>query len=586
MVRWVFSLRAARGAFPKRCAARGAALSMACSRLALLVLLMISAAPAVAPNSLPTLFAAQRRLGAEGGEQSSTPQQSPSLAAVAMATAAAAAAGSVMRRVGTPDRCWSASGGAAAAKAGPSAASPIRFSTLDSNDEDSGSDEDFEADCSGSDGCDFGSDEEDLPPDSPQKARAASRKLWSKQQFPEGTAGVSNYEMANLTAAQEWVCPCPDRSNCISAERVPLLKLYDHRKDFRTKAAGRGGLRDANRKEMQQHYDEETRNFTRSFVVGAVGDCCAASAGLANGLSYCTWADSRADVRKARVWHAGRAAASSQQQSMERAHLEAYIREVRAGIEGPKGGSTSTDHWHISKATAGQRWTDYVKKRSQAKLPVIGSKSLFEKIWRAHKEIIEDRPTGHSKCDRCGELDAREAPYVGRSDAAAVAIKKEVLEERVKHAAEHRGERDYAEDFWMKGEHQPQSVTALSMDAPTETQFDVPVQQRTASDPVKALDNAKKWSSKITGLMIAGCNMLAFVTRDGLGSGPNLSLTVLYLGLLHVVASMGSVAPVLNILLDNTTGCGPCALTQHALCLTSTLTALGLPRQVITSTMK
>uniref|UniRef100_A0A7S2IVP4 DUF7869 domain-containing protein n=1 Tax=Haptolina brevifila TaxID=156173 RepID=A0A7S2IVP4_9EUKA len=90
------------------------------------------------------------------------------------------------------------------------------------------------------------------------------------------------------------------------------------------------------------------------------------------------------------------------------------------------------------------------------------------------------------------------------------------------------------------------------MDAPTETQFDVPVQQRLAHDPIKSLEDAKKWSSKITGLMIAGLGMLAFVSRDGLGSGGNLSCTVLYLALLRVVAARGGLGQTVNVLLDNT----------------------------------
>ena len=142
--------------------------------------------------------------------------------------------------------------------------------------------------------------------------------------------------------------------------------------------------------------------------------------------------------------------------------------------------------------------------------------------------------------------------YVDRTDEAARTKLKQIDERQAQHDAEHRGERDYAEDWWLKGEHHPTRVTALSMDAPTETQFDVPVQQRNAYDPVKSLDTAKKWSSKITGLMIAGVGMLAFVTRDGLGSGPNLSCTVLYLGLLHVVSKVGALGCKLNVLLDNT----------------------------------
>ena len=87
----------------------------------------------------------------------------------------------------------------------------------------------------------------------------------------------------------------------------------------------------------------------------------------------------------------------------------------------------------------------------------------------------------------------------------------------------------------MKSEDHPELVTAFSMDAPTEKQFDVPVQQRKARDVVKALDTAKRWSSKITGLLIAGVGMLAFVTRGGLGAGGDLSCTVLYLALMQMV---------------------------------------------------
>ena len=125
-------------------------------------------------------------------------------------------------------------------------------------------------------------------------------------------------------------------------------------------------------------------------------------------------------------------------------------------------------------------------------------------------------------------------------------------ESQAVHKAEHRGERAYAESWWLNAEQKPGSVTAMSMDAPTETQFDVPVQGRKARDAVKAVDGAKKWSSKITGLMVAGVGMLTFVSRDGLGSGPNLSCTVLYLGLLYLIGQGRQPGRSLNILLDNT----------------------------------
>jgi hypothetical protein len=214
--------------------------------------------------------------------------------------------------------------------------------------------------------------------------------------------GASNYDMENLTAAQEWSCPCTDRTNCIGADRLNLIKLYEHRKRFQTTAAGKGGLRDANRAEMQGHYDRSASRFTRSFAVGPLGDCCAASAGLANGLSFSTWADSRADVTLERAWHAGRSQAKAKQQSEQRAHLEAYVRELRSQQEGPKGGSDPTDKWHVAKMSKPKRWEEYKKKRTAKGLPVIGSYSLFEKIWDSHTEIREFGAKGHAKCDDCG----------------------------------------------------------------------------------------------------------------------------------------------------------------------------------------
>ena len=104
----------------------------------------------------------------------------------------------------------------------------------------------------------------------------------------------------------------------------------------------------------------------------------------------------------------------------------------------------------------------------------------------------------------------------------------------------------------------PRNVTAFSCDAPTEDQFSVPVQARAARDPVKALDTARKWASKITGLMIAGLGIIAVVTRDGLGSGPNLTCTVIYTGLIHMVQHGGVFGERFHLLLDNTVADNKC----------------------------
>ena len=98
----------------------------------------------------------------------------------------------------------------------------------------------------------------------------------------------------------------------------------------------------------------------------------------------------------------------------------------------------------------------------------------------------------------------------------------------------------------------PDLVTCFAMDAPTETQFDVPVHARSAHDPVKSLESSRKWKSKITGIMIAGMGMLVYVTRAGLGSGSNLSCTSLYLALLFMVSQGRVLGSRFHLLVDGT----------------------------------
>ena len=280
-----------------------------------------------------------------------------------------------------------------------------------------------EGDVLDSDGCvDCESDTDAAETASAKKAGSSRGKLWTKAQFPEGTDGHQNWDLANLQAAQEWACPCPDRHNCIGKDRMTTNHLYDHRKHFRTRVVkSNGGLRDANRSDMQGHYAKGSRSFTRSFVVGPCGDCCAASAGLAKGLSFATWAASRADVTKNRPWHAGRTEQRADQESRERAHLQAYVRDLRASLEGPKGGSEVNDKWHIAYMSVPKRWQEYKKMRTKASLPVIGSEPLSKKIWAKHDEIHQFTATGHSCCDICGRLLARRAQWQGRTDAVGTA---------------------------------------------------------------------------------------------------------------------------------------------------------------------
>lgn len=225
-------------------------------------------------------------------------------------------------------------------------------------------------------------------------------KLWSSHQFPEGVLGPANWDLENLRAAQRWACPCPDRANCIGEDRLSVIDLYEYRKKFRTTCAASGGLRDAARKELEEHYDVVHGRFARSFKVGPLLDCCAASAGLAKGLSFATWSSSRADCTHARPLHEGRKQVRALTESKERAHLEAYIRSLRENMEGPKGGYERHDKWHTGSLPISRRWEQYKKSRHQKKLPVIGSESLFTKLWRQHHEIQEHSAKGHAKCDK------------------------------------------------------------------------------------------------------------------------------------------------------------------------------------------
>ena len=187
----------------------------------------------------------------------------------------------------------------------------------------------------------------------PRASKESTGKLWTKEQFPEGTDGAANFEMANLIAAQEYSCPCNDRHNCIGSERLSILQLYNYRKTFRETAAQQGGLRDASRKDLEAHFDRQTKSFTRSFVVGPLGDCCEASAGLAKGISFATFANSRADTTKEKPWHAGRCQLRKKVESEERARLQALAPFVSCSVMAPPVTRRAHSMRHLSGAELG-----------------------------------------------------------------------------------------------------------------------------------------------------------------------------------------------------------------------------------------
>ena len=268
-------------------------------------------------------------------------------------------------------------------------------------------------------------------------------KLWTAKQFPEGMNGAKNWDIDNLLKAQEWECPCEDRVSCISADRIPITELGWHRKDFRLRLKKvAGGLRDGCRREMQAHYDKATSSFTRSFVIGPKGDCCVAAMGLAKGLCFGTFASARADVTQPnRPWHKDRVKQRGAKLSAERAHLMAYIRKLKKGFEGPKGGSDPNAKFKTAYVPVSKRWSQYERYRRQRSLPIIGSKALFAKLWAEQDEIVEESSCGHGKCNTCGDLDSQEDTYSGRHDEEAKKQLQRIARERELHNAEHLGER-------------------------------------------------------------------------------------------------------------------------------------------------
>ena len=194
------------------------------------------------------------------------------------------------------------------------------------------------------------------------------------------------------------------------------------------------------------------------------------------------------------------------------------------------------------------------KFRATHSLPVVGSLELFRDMWNHHTEIKEAGAKGHPICEKCGEYQTIYDRLEGRTDAAAVQMRADADVAQEQHDFEHTGERNYAEDIWGKGDIHPELVTAMNMDAPTVSQFDIPVQKRVARDVTKRLETMLKWGSKVTGVMIAGFGMVTYLARAGLGSGANLSCTLMYLSLMKLAKSSRGLGSRYNLLMDNTSG--------------------------------
>eukprot|EP00965_Chrysotila_dentata_P204203 6182191-Pleurochrysis_carterae.AAC.1 len=181
------------------------------------------------------------------------------------------------------------------------------------------------------------------------------------------------------------------------------------------------------RAELQKHYSSTTRTYSRSFVVGSRNDVCAQAFALACGVSVQTYSNSSADCRLDRVRHNGRCQTRDKLQSDVRTFIEAYIRDLRSAMEGDKGGA-SFDHYYTGSRSGNLRFKDYKSFCMSRSLPVLGSESLFKRIWREHTEIREYSAKSHPKCDECGLIESALDRLGFANDAEAVAERKTLNE--------------------------------------------------------------------------------------------------------------------------------------------------------------
>eukprot|EP00965_Chrysotila_dentata_P015860 524755-Pleurochrysis_carterae.AAC.1 len=108
---------------------------------------------------------------------------------------------------------------------------------------------------------------------------------------------------------------------------------------------------------MEGHYSLATREISRSFVVGPLNDCCCASAGLAKGVAFGTFARALADIRLARPMREGRNSARERKESKETIAIETWIQRSKDGMEGSKG-REACDVWHTAKLPTKKRWNE------------------------------------------------------------------------------------------------------------------------------------------------------------------------------------------------------------------------------------
>lgn len=373
------------------------------------------------------------------------------------------------------------------------------------------------------------------------------RRLWDAARvYPKG---VRNWrDVSNCAAALQYDCGCGKM--CL-AKVCGVIELYEHRRTFRARAKklGSGGLRDVMREELERHFDAASRSFSTSFVIGGVGTLCERAFAVGSGVSEPTFVRARADVTKSRPLHAGRVQLLEKRVQAARAALDAWVRAQRNTMEGDK---TTGLKWYTEKTTARQLWQRYLASCDRAQQPAQGSQRLLALIWKEHTEIVEVKPTGHAICSTCSDIHAQRIALEGLDDTDAHALRAQLDEEAEAHLRFHSTERHYYDNAVHMATHHPERVTCITIDAPTQHQFDLPCQARWKRDTSKKLDGTRRWQSKVEGVLDAGVGMLVFCARVALGGGANMVATVLLLTLMLHVELGRTLGVKLHLQVDNT----------------------------------
>lgn len=326
-------------------------------------------------------------------------------------------------------------------------------------------------------------------------AGGGSRRLWNSDEvFP---AGVQNWrDSCNCTAALRYECPCGEM--CLS-KVGGIISLYEHRRLLRVaiRQRGGGGMREEIKAALAARYDAASGTFARAFVVGENGRVCERAFAVACSVSEATFVRARADVTKGRV-HTGK---RKERLSHDRRELDAWVRLQCETMEADKIEGTKR---FTEKTSEKQLWKRYVASCDHAKQPTVGTSRLLHTIWKEHTEIKERGPTGHAICSTCGMLASLRSSLEGLDDVSSANKRKALDEEERAHHSFHTTERRKYDLAVARATHVPNDITTITIDAPTQHQFDLPSQARAKRDTVKKLDGTSRWQSKLEGVLDAG----------------------------------------------------------------------------------